>query len=100
MCIRDSYVTGLKNAMFDNYSYFARSLRYVINVTHHNLRYGASRLFITPYSPGLGQKKSPKFARSLVLSATLSSCPRRRQEEDIPPIDNKRKRPTSGDYPS
>ena len=36
------YVTGLKNAIFDNYDYFARNLRYVINVTHHNLRYSTS----------------------------------------------------------
>ena len=85
--------------MFDNYGYFARNLRYVINITHRNLRYGASRLFITSYSLCLGQKKSRKFARLLVLSATLSSCPRQRRE-DIPLIDNKRKRPTSDGYPS
>ena len=54
------YVTCLKNAMFDNYGYFARNLRYVINVTHRILRYGASRLFINPpYSPGVWQKKNP-----------------------------------------
>ena len=27
--LTNRYVTGLKNAMFDNYSYFARNLRYV-----------------------------------------------------------------------
>ena len=48
-----------KNAMFDNYGYFARNLRYVINVTHRNLRYGTIQPFINPpYSPGLGQKES------------------------------------------
>ena len=62
------YVTGLKNAMFDNNDYFAHNLRYVINVMHCNLCYGVSRLFITPYSPDLGQKNLPKIARS--LSAT------------------------------
>jgi len=33
------YVTGLKNAMFHNYGYFAHNVRYVINVTHRNLTY-------------------------------------------------------------
>jgi len=32
--------------MFHNYGYFSRNVRYVINVTHHNLCNSASRLFV------------------------------------------------------
>ena len=62
------YVTGLKNVIFDNYSYFTRNLHYVINVTHRNLRYGASRLFINPHILPVYEKNLPKFAR---LSSSL-----------------------------
>ena len=63
--------------MFHNYGYFARNVRYVINIMHYNLHYGASRLFINP---------SPKFAWSRAkknLSATSSPSlqPRRQRRE-------------------
>jgi len=31
--LTNRYVTGLKNAMFDNYGYFARNVRYVTLLT-------------------------------------------------------------------
>ena len=68
--------------MFDNYDYFACNLRYVINVTHRNLRYGASRLFINlPIFSQSMTKKSLQICSLVILSATSPSSPRRCREE-------------------
>jgi len=73
--------------MFDNYGYFARNLRYVINVMHCSLRYGASRLFITLYIlPVYGKKIAPNSLthHPLCNLIVVSSFGAEKNEEDIP----------------
>ena len=68
--------------MFDNYGYFVRNLRYVINITLRNLRYGAMTFYNSPYSSSLWQKKSPKLlARRPLCNLVISSFGAEKKEE-------------------